>query len=63
MRLPDAFIAHAGLKDKIAFVGMGQKFKLWDAAAYAAGRGRKRRAPQGEIRSGQGGEPMSGHRP
>lgn len=36
VRLPDAMIAHAGLKDKVAFVGMGQKFKLWDATAYAA---------------------------
>jgi MraZ protein len=36
VRLPDALIAHAGLKDKIAFVGMGQKFRIWDAEAYAA---------------------------
>jgi MraZ protein len=36
VRLPDAMIAHAGLKDKVAFVGMGQKFKIWDADAYAA---------------------------
>ena len=36
VRLPDAMIAHAGLTDKVAFVGMGQKFKIWDAAAYAA---------------------------
>jgi MraZ protein len=36
VRLPDAMIAHAGLKDKVAFVGMGQKFRIWDAGAYAA---------------------------
>lgn len=36
VRLPDAMIAHAGLKDRVAFVGMGQKFKIWDADAYAA---------------------------
>jgi MraZ protein len=36
VRLPDAMIAHAGLKDRVAFVGMGQKFKIWDAEAYAA---------------------------
>jgi MraZ protein len=36
VRLPDPFIAHAGLKDKVAFVGMGQKFKIWNADAYAA---------------------------
>src|ERR1700709_1179589 len=36
VRLPDAMIAHAGLKDRVAFVGMRQKFKIWDAEAYAA---------------------------
>lgn len=36
VRLPDAMIAHAGIKDRVAFVGMGQKFKIWDASAYAA---------------------------
>ncbi|MEI9994950.1 MAG: hypothetical protein WDM91_10175 [Rhizomicrobium sp.] len=36
VRLPDAMIAHAGLKDRVAIVGMGQKFKIWDADAYAA---------------------------
>ena len=35
MRLPDAMIAHAGLKDKIVFVGKAQKFQVWDADAYA----------------------------
>jgi len=36
VRLPDPMIAHAGLKDRVAFVGMGQKFKIWDAERYAA---------------------------
>jgi transcriptional regulator MraZ len=36
VRLPDAMIEHAGLKDRVAFVGMGQKFKIWNADAYAA---------------------------
>jgi MraZ protein len=35
VRLPDALIAHAGLKDRIAFVGKAQKFQIWDAEAYA----------------------------
>jgi MraZ protein len=35
VRLPDALIAHAGLKDRIAFVGKAQKFQIWDADAYA----------------------------
>ena len=28
-------IEHAGLKDKIVFVGKAQKFQIWDADAYA----------------------------
>ena len=36
VRLPDAMIAHANLTDRVAFVGMGQKFKIWNADAYAA---------------------------
>ena len=36
VRLPDAMIAHAGLKDRVAFVGLSQKFQIWDADAFAA---------------------------
>ena len=28
-------IEHAGLKDKIVFVGKAQKFQIWDEARYA----------------------------
>jgi MraZ protein len=35
VRLPDQMIEHAGLKDKIVFVGKAQKFQVWDAARYA----------------------------
>lgn len=35
VRLPDAMIELAGLKDKIVFVGKAQKFQIWDASAYA----------------------------
>ena len=35
VRLPDAMIEHAGLKDKIIFVGMSQKFQIWDAERFA----------------------------
>jgi MraZ protein len=35
VRLPDSMITHAGLKDKIVFVGKAQKFQIWDADAYA----------------------------
>ncbi len=30
VRLPDEFIAHAGIKDRVTFVGMIQKFQIWD---------------------------------
>jgi MraZ protein len=36
VRLPDAMIAHAGLKERVAFVGLSQKFQIWDADAFAA---------------------------
>lgn len=35
VRLPEVLIEHAGLKDKVIFVGKAQKFQIWDAAAYA----------------------------
>jgi MraZ protein len=30
VRLPDDFLAHAGIKDRVLFVGMIQKFQIWD---------------------------------
>src|SRR5580704_10499316 len=35
VRLPDAMIEHAGLKDRVAFVGKAQKFQVWDWGRYA----------------------------
>lgn len=35
VRLPDEFIEHAGLKDRVTFVGMGRKFQIWDSARFA----------------------------
>src|ERR1700678_3238859 len=35
VRLPDSMIEHAGLKDRIAFVGLSEKCKIWAADAYA----------------------------
>lgn len=35
VRLPEEFIAHAGLKDRVTFVGMGRKFQIWDSASFA----------------------------
>ena len=36
VRIPDAMIEHAGLKDKIVCVGKGQKFQVWEADRFAA---------------------------
>jgi transcriptional regulator MraZ len=33
--LPAEFIAHAGLKERITFVGMGRKFQIWDSERFA----------------------------
>jgi MraZ protein len=36
IRLPDPFIAHAKITDKVAVVGMGTKFRIWNGDAFAA---------------------------
>jgi MraZ protein len=35
VRLPDAMIEHAKLKDRVTFVGLSQKFQIWDTDTYA----------------------------
>jgi MraZ protein len=30
VRLPDDLIAHAGVKDRVVYVGMGTKFQIWE---------------------------------
>jgi MraZ protein len=34
VRLPDAFIAHAGITERVTFVGLGRKFEMWDPARF-----------------------------
>ncbi len=34
VRLPDEFIAHAGITDRVTFVGMIQKFQIWDPDGF-----------------------------
>ncbi|MGA7712708.1 MAG: hypothetical protein WCA81_12455 [Rhizomicrobium sp.] len=34
VRLPDDLIAHAGLKDRVVYVGMGIKFQIWEPARF-----------------------------
>jgi len=41
VRLPDDLIAHAGLKERVNFVGLGRKFQIWDAERFAAMRAEK----------------------
>jgi len=36
--LPEALRAHAGLSTHVAFVGLGQKFQLWEPARFEARR-------------------------
>jgi MraZ protein len=34
VRLPDDLIAHAGLTDRVVFVGMGTKFQVWEPVRF-----------------------------
>ena len=34
VRLPDELIAHAGITERVVFVGLGQKFQLWDPVRF-----------------------------
>ena len=36
VRLPEDLIAHAGLKDRVVFVGMGSKFQIWEPDRFDA---------------------------
>lgn len=41
VRLPEDFIAHAQLKERVNFVGLGRKFQIWDAERFASLRAEK----------------------
>lgn len=41
VRLPDDLIAHAGLRERVSFVGLGRKFQIWDAERFSALRSEK----------------------
>lgn len=34
VRIPDEFIAHAGLTENVTFIGIGRRFEIWDAARF-----------------------------
>jgi MraZ protein len=40
--LPEALRAHAGLSTHVAFVGLGQKFQMWEPARFEERRARAR---------------------
>jgi MraZ protein len=63
--LPEALRAHAGISTHIAFVGLGQKFQMWEPARFEARRTSAREKIQkhretlfsaGRRLSGEGGE-------
>lgn len=44
--LPQNFIDFAGIKDKVSFVGLGQKFQLWNPETFESRRLEARKAVQ-----------------
>ena len=62
--LPEALRAHAGVSTHIAFVGLGQKFQMWEPARFDARRASAREKVRdhrklfsaGRRLSGEGGE-------
>jgi MraZ protein len=62
--LPEALLAHAGISSHVAFVGLGQKFQMWEPARFEARRTNAREKVRGHRRlfgagrrlSGEGGE-------
>jgi MraZ protein len=42
VRLPDSLIAHADLGENVAFVGLGDKFEIWDTSRLEAFREERR---------------------
>jgi MraZ protein len=51
VRLPESFIAYAGLSEHVTFVGMGRKFEIWDSEKFAPVREERRAAAQARARA------------
>jgi len=34
VRLPDEFVAHAGITERVAFIGLDLKFQIWDPVRF-----------------------------
>lgn len=50
IKLPDHFLTHAKLTDEAVFVGLGQKFQIWDPAGFDL----RRRRTQDVARENRG---------
>lgn len=57
VRLPDSFIAYAGLAEQITFVGMGRKFEIWDTAQFAPVLEKRLAAAEALLRAQDGSAP------
>jgi len=59
--LPEALRAHAGISTHVAFVGLGQKFQMWEPARFEERRARAREKVQDHRRLfGAGTRPSEG---
>jgi len=51
VRVPDDFIAYAGLRDAVTFVGLGTKFEIWDSARFAQVREERTAAARAQAKA------------
>jgi transcriptional regulator MraZ len=61
--LPETLRAHAGLSTHVAFVGLGQKFQMWEPARFEARRAAAREKVRDHRRLFGAGPRPTGHEP
>jgi MraZ protein len=61
--LPEELRAHAGLSTHVAFVGLGQKFQMWEPARFEARRASAREKVRDHRRLFGAGRRLAGDRP
>jgi len=59
--LPEALRAHAGVSTHVAFVGLGQKFQLWEPARFEARRASAREKVRDHRKLFGAGRRLAGH--
>jgi MraZ protein len=59
--LPETLRAHAGLSTHVAFVGLGQKFQLWEPARFEARRASAREKVRDHRKLFSAGRRQAGH--